>query len=84
MQFCTYVQRPLALSLAKARPVLAVDTEICFLNDPQQAEHSKHHHPNAQNPPLVTRRMRKQKAHTLPIMRPPNSLRKRRANIHNP
>jgi hypothetical protein len=28
--------------------------------------------------------MRKQKAHTLPIMRPPNRLRQRRTNIHNP
>jgi hypothetical protein len=28
--------------------------------------------------------MRKQKTHTLPIMRPANRLRKRRTNIHNP
>jgi hypothetical protein len=32
---------------------------------------------------LIRRRMRKQKTHTLPIMRPPNRLRQRRANIHN-
>lgn len=28
--------------------------------------------------------MRKQKTHTLPIMRPTNRLRQRRTNIHNP
>jgi hypothetical protein len=32
----------------------------------------------------LRRRMRKQETHTLPIMRPPNRLRQRGADIHNP
>lgn len=33
---------------------------------------------------LIRRRMRKQKADTLTIVRPPDGLRQRRTNIHNP
>jgi hypothetical protein len=33
---------------------------------------------------LVRRRVCKQKAHTLPVMRPTNRLGKRRTNIHDP
>lgn len=40
--------------------------------------------PSVYAAPLITRRMCKQKTHTLPIMRPPNRLRQRRTNIHHP
>lgn len=41
-----------------------------------------HHSPSPTH--LICRRVRKQKTNTFTIMRPPNSLRKRRTNIHNP